>query len=72
MASDGARPGINAKHVGPAAVPQIRPAGHVGYGQENNNQDSAKRPAPIGSAPDSHVNTPEGRPYDVDEGGYDK
>jgi hypothetical protein len=53
-------------------MPQIRPAGHVGYGTDNNNQDSAKRPPVHGNAPDSHVNTMPGRPYDVDEGGYDR
>ena len=60
--SEGARPLPNVRKVGPEAVPQIRPAGHIGYGTDNNNQDSAKRPAPQGSAPDSHVCTPPGKP----------
>jgi len=30
--------------------------------EDNNNQDSAKRPRPQGNNPDSHVNTPEGKP----------
>lgn len=59
----GARPMPGIRKVGPAAVPQIRSAGNIGNGTDNNNQDSAKRPAPQGNAPDSHVCTPEGKPY---------
>lgn len=58
----GARPEISPRKVGPAATVQIKSAGTVGYGTDNNNQDSAKRPSPGTPAPDSHVNTPEGKP----------
>jgi hypothetical protein len=59
---DGARPAINPKRVGPAAMPQIKSAGMIGFGTDNNNQDSDKRPKPVGSAPDSHVCTYPGKP----------
>lgn len=57
----GARPEISPRKVGPAVTVTTRRA-QVGYGTDNNNQDSAKRPSPGNPAPDSHVNTPEGKP----------
>lgn len=31
--------------------------------KDNNNQDSNKRPKPSGNNPDSHVDTPQGKPF---------
>lgn len=63
MSESGARPEPNVRKVPAGYAPQIRPAGHIGYGTDNNNQDSNKVPAPKGNAPDSHVDTPEGKCY---------
>lgn len=60
---DGARPCPSAPRVPPAvSQPASRPAKPT-YGTDNNNQDSHKRPGVTGTNPDSHVNTPEGKPF---------
>lgn len=59
---DGARPAINPTKVGPAvSQPASRPAKPT-FGTDNNNQDSDKRPKPVGNNPDSVVCNYPGKP----------
>ena len=58
----GAKPQPSIRKVPAQFKPIIKSAGHIGFGTDNNNQDSNKSPKPNGNAPDSHVCTPQGKP----------
>lgn len=58
----GARPAPAAPKKPAAHAPGARRPAMPTFGTDNNNQDSHKQPRPSGNAPDTHVNTPGGKP----------